>query len=254
MIFLLASSKSFSITTNVAFKNYTIPTFLGESSVLITELRNLQVENLKELLNVSSDLAKLNFNRYNDWHLPFTPKNSNRAILSFSGDVFKGLNSSDFDASDFDYAQANLRIISGLFGLLRPLDLIHPYRLEIGTQFRFANYKNLYDYWTIRVTDELNGLLKLTSDNVIVNLASQEYFKVVDAKRLNAKIINIEFKEKSVNGYKIVAIHAKRARGLMTRYAIKNKIINVEDLQSFNLDGYAFNSAQSNKNKWVFTR
>jgi len=254
MVFLLASSKSFDINQNIACKDNSTPCFAEKSLFLISQLQKLNLNNLKKILGVSPALANLNYERYLGWSTTFTLENSNQAILSFSGDVFKGLNVSDFSSNDFTYAQENVRIISGLFGLLCPLDLIQPYRLELGTKFSFANYKNLYDFWKIPINEKLKELLEGNSSKVIIHLASQEYFKVIDNKKLDARIVNVEFKENYSKGYKIVAIHAKRARGLMTRYAIKNNIKLVEDLKDFNLEGYSFNKEQSKESSWVFTR
>ena len=254
MLIILSSSKSFKILKNESCNGYTIPCFLDESLELVAELRKLSIDKISKILKVSPDLAQLNFERYKNWQLPFTPQKSNQAILSFYGDVFKSLKVDDFSSKDFDYAQENLRIISGLFGMLRPKDLIHPYRLEMGTNLPYNGIDNLYAFWRDKIINKLNTYFENNSDKTIVDLASHEYFNVIDEKKLKARIVHIEFKETSESGYKVVAIYSKKARGLMARYSIKNRIYNVEDFKKFDFENYRYNQNISTESIWVFTR
>lgn len=249
---VISPSKSLSDIKNENCRTFSQPQFIEKSVKLVNILKKISPEDLGLLMSISPKLADLNWVRYQNWTVPFTVENSRQAILSFSGDVYEGLNAKDFSDTDFEYSQNHLRILSGLYGMLSPLDLIQPYRLEMGSALLSAKNQTLYDYWNKLITDSLNSELK--HSDILVNLASNEYFKAIDQKSLKAKILNIEFRESKPDGLKVVAILSKRARGLMARYSIKNKISNVDDLKLFDSEGYMYNEPLSSDNKWVFIR
>ena len=236
--------------TNVISK-FTFPLYLESSKKIIKTLRGYSVDNLSSLMNTSEKISELNYNRNVKWSLPFNRKNSLQALLMFKGDVYKGISVQDFNKDDFLFAQKSLRILSGLYGILKPLDLIQPYRLEMGTQLQIGKYKNLYDFWGNEITNMINNE---KNNEYLINLASVEYFKSINTDNLKSKLINVSFKEKRDGKYKIIAIYSKRARGLMSRYIIKNKITNPKKLKKFNLDDYKFNKVLSSDSDLVFTR
>ena len=205
-------------------------------------------------MNVSAKIADLNFDRYESWKKPFTQKNAKQAVLAFKGDVYTGLNAESFNTADFKFAQSHLRVLSGLYGLLRPLDLMQPYRLEMGTRLKTDQGKNLYEFWGTDITQGLNKQLKKIKSDTLINLASNEYFKSVKPQELNAEIITPAFKEFKNGDYKMIGIYAKKARGLLSRYIIQNKLSDPEDIKLFNEDGYKFNKKLSKGSNWVFTR
>ncbi len=254
MIILLSPSKSLKKSKSPAGVNPTLPAFIDKSAALVKVLQKYSPENLMELMGVSRSIATLNVERFAVWSKQFTEENSHPAILFFSGDVYSGLKASDFTASELGYAQEHIRVLSGLYGLLRPLDLMQPYRLEMGTDIGLGKSKNLYQYWDESVVTELNSTLDKTADRVVVNLASQEYFKAVNTAKLNGRVVNIEFREMRPDGLKIIAIYAKKARGLMSRFAVKNGVKDVEQLKHFDLEGYAYSENNSTPDKWVFVR
>lgn len=255
MIHVVSPAKSLDFKTEPKLNNFTIPDFLEKSSVLIERLRKQSRSKLKNLMSISEDLVQLNIERYSNWEakkeLDITSK---QAVFAFNGDVYQGLSINSLTESDIDYAQKNLRILSGLYGILRPLDLIEPHRLEMGTKLKVGRANNLYEYWRESVTIELNSLVSNSSSNVLLNLASNEYFKVIDKKLLNANVISPEFKDFKNGNYKIISFFAKKARGLMSRYLIENEIEKLEDIKGFDLDGYIYNTAMSSETKPVFTR
>jgi cytoplasmic iron level regulating protein YaaA (DUF328/UPF0246 family) len=204
------------------------------------------------LMHISSNLGQLNYERNQDWAVPFTAQNARPAIYAFSGDVYRGLDSYTIEESKIETLQNSVRIISGLYGLLKPLDLVQPYRLEMGTKFPVGKSKNLYEFWRQKVTTALNNELK--EGELFVNLASQEYFKAIDVKVLKVPVIHVDFKEFKNGQYKTIAIFAKLARGYMTRYIIENAVETAEDLKTFTTDGYAFDANLSTDTKLVFTR
>jgi len=233
---------------------FTTPDYLDDSAQLIKRLRDFSTLDISELMNVSTKIAELNFDRYEKWNAKFTLKNSKQSILAFKGDVYIGMDALSFNDSDFKFAQKHLRILSGLYGLLRPLDLMKAYRLEMGSKLTTTRGKNLYEFWDTRITDGLNEQLKNIKSGVLVNLASNEYFKSVKKQHLSANIITPMFKDYKNGDYKMIGIYAKKARGLLSRYIIKNKITSPEDIKSFNSDGYKYNNKLSNDSNWVFTR
>ena len=253
MILVISPSKTLDFSEKCK-DEHTIPDFLKESIGLIEVLRKLTTSEIAELMDLSEKLAVLNYQRYHDFSIPFTLENSCHAIYAFKGDVYEGLDVDAFTQEDIKYAQLHLRIISGLYGLLRPLDLIQPYRLEMGIKLLSQNSKNLYEYWGDKVTVKLNELLKNGNTNLLVNLASAEYSKVINHKLFNGALITPVFKERKNSEYKVIPIFAKKARGLMASYIIKERIQSINGIKQFNESGYKFNSALSNQAELVFTR
>ena len=231
--------------------NFTIPPYLEDSKKIIKSLRKYSIDKLSKLMNISEKISLLNYERYIKWSLPFTKKNAHPALLLFQGDVYKGISVGDFKKEDFIYAQKSLRILSGLYGILKPLDLIQPYRLEMGTQIKIGKHNDLYDFWGDEITKAIN---EDKNSDYLINLASVEYFKSINKEKLNAQLINIIFKEKRNGSYKIIGINAKKARGLMSRYIIKKKISNPMNLKKFKEENYSYNKNLSSESDWVFTR
>lgn len=254
MIITISPSKTLDYTSPLPTKTHTIPTFLTESAQLIDCLRKKTQENIAQLMALSNKLAQLNVQRYHDFHIPFTPQNARPALLAFKGDVYEGIDGVNCKEADFAFAQAHLRIISGLYGLLKPMDLMQPYRLEMGTRLKNPRGKDLYEFWGDKITQALNFALREQNSQTLVNLASQEYFKAVQPEKLNAKILNVIFKEQQGNNLKIIGLFAKQARGKMTNFIIKNRIKTAPELTNFNDDGYTFNKELSDENNYVFTR
>lgn len=253
MIVIISPSKTLDFSGK-SKGEHTIPDFLENSIELLKVLCKLTVSEIAELMDLSEKLAVLNYRRYHDFSIPFTLENSRQAIYAFKGDVYEGLDAEAFTQEDLKYAQSHLRIISGLYGLLRPLDLIQPYRLEMGIKLSNQNYKNLYEYWGNKITVKLNDLLKSGENNLLVNLASTEYFKVLNPKLFNARLVTPVFKERKNREYKVIPIFAKKARGFMTSYIIKHRVENSDGIKQFREDGYEFNSNLSTETELVFTR
>jgi len=254
MLIVISPAKTLDYETVPKTKVFTTPDYLGQSQQLINRLRNFSSLDISDLMKVSAKIADLNFDRYESWKKPFTVKNAKQAILAFKGDVYTGLDAESFKADDFKFAQNHLRVLSGLYGLLRPLDLMQPYRLEMGTKLKTDSGKNLYEFWGSDITQGLNKQLKKIKSNYLINLASNEYFKSVKVKELNAEIITPAFKEFKNGEYKMIGIYAKKARGMLSRHIIQNKLSDPEDIKSFNEDGYRFNKTLSKGNNFVFTR
>ncbi len=254
MLIIISPAKTLDYESPLKTKTFTLPDYLENSQELTSQLRQLSPLEISKLMKVSEKIADLNFDRYQAWDKSFTEKNARQSALAFKGDVYRGLDTQSFSAKDFSFAQQHLRILSGLYGLLRPLDLIQPYRLEMGTKFNINQNKNLYEFWGSTITDGLNTQLgKIKSDHVI-NLASNEYFKAIKPKQLKAKIITPAFKEYKNGEYKMIGIYAKKARGMLSRYIIQNQLVNPEDFKTFNEEGYKFNKKLSEENTWVFSR
>ena len=226
--------------------------FLNEAKQLNALLKKKSAKTLSELMHISPKLGALNYERNQNWSLPFSSDNARQAIYAFNGDVYRGLDAYTISKEKLDVLQNTVRIISGLYGLLKPLDLIQPYRLEMGTKFPVGKNKNLYEFWRKKITSTLND--EMDENEPLVNLASQEYFKAIDVKALKAPIIHIDFKEFKNGQFKTIAIFSKRARGLMTRYIVDSNAQNVEDLKNFNTDRYILDDQLSTENKLVFTR
>lgn len=256
MLHLLSPAKSLDFETELPTKDFTIPANIVESEKLIHKLKGVSKKQLRELMSISEDLANLNSERYQLWEgKQDLSEVSRQAIFAFKGDVYLGLQAFDqFDKKDVDYAQSNMMILSGLYGILRPKDVIEPYRLEMGTQLKVGRKKNLYEFWGNQLTEIINERLKEADEKIIINLASNEYFKVLDAKKIDGKIIHPEFKDAKNGKYKFISFYGKKARGLMSRYLIKNRISNLEDIKGFDLEGYRYNAELSSELKPVFTR
>jgi len=254
MIITLSPSKGQDFVEPSLTKKHSKPRDIKDSEILIKELKKIKHQSLKELMTVSDNIAKLNVERYKKFSTPFTSKNAKQAIFAFKGDVYSGLDLEQFTEDDYAYAQDHLRILSGLYGSLRPLDLIQPYRLEMKTKLVNPRGDNLYQFWDTRITESINKELKKQQVPVLVNLASNEYFKSVKPKLLEGKLLNINFKETKDGKTRIVAIFAKRARGMMTDYIIRNRIENPEDIKKFKLGGYKFNKKLSDDKQWTFER
>ena len=253
MLMVISPAKTLDYESPLATESHTQPEFLDHACELIDQLKELEPHKVSNLMSISEKLGQLNAERFQNWHTPFNLDNARQAALAFKGDVYTGLAAESFSEDDFAFAQNHLRMLSGLYGLLRPLDLMQPYRLEMGTKFENSRGKDLYAFWGSILTDELNRLLA-ADDGVLVNLASNEYFKSVKKKELNARLITPQFKDWKNGQYKMISFYAKKARGLMCRFAIENRITQADDLKGFNLDGYYFSEEQSEGNNWVFLR
>ncbi len=255
MILLLSPAKAFACDRLPTFHKTTEPYFLDQVRELVEVLRGYAPFDLQGLYKVSEKVADLNFGRYQRFPDRISLETgAKQAVLSFFGDAYRGLGVEDFSSEDLDYLQDRLRILSGLYGLLRPLDLMMEYRLEMGTKLKIGEAKNLYEYWGDRLTDLLNQTLEAQKSSVVVNLASKEYFSALNPARLKAQIVTPVFKEFKKGEYKVVSIYAKRARGLMVRSVVKNRVTNVEDLQLFAEEDYRFNPDLSGEDEWVFCR
>ena len=254
MLIVVSPAKNLDFDTPVPTTKHSKAVLLDDAQTLIEQLQPLAPQDVSTLMHISDKLSVLNYDRFQQWQLPFTNKNARQAVLAFKGDVYVGLNAYQFSDDDFAFAQQHLRILSGLYGLLRPLDLMQAYRLEMGTKFVNSRGKDLYTFWGDTITQHLNKQLKSLATDTLVNLASTEYFKSVKPKLLNANIITPVFKDEKNGTLKIISFYAKKARGRMSAYIIKNKITNPEQLKAFDWDGYRFNPAMSSTNEWVFTR
>ncbi|CAA0102910.1 Uncharacterised protein [Zhongshania aliphaticivorans] len=254
MLLLISPAKTLDFETPSHTEKFTQGDFLGRSQTLISQLQALSPDDISNLMKISPKLGELNHQRFMNWSQPFTKKNSKAAVLAFRGDVYTGLNADSFNDDDFAFAQQHLRILSGLYGLLRPLDLIQAYRLEMGTRFANKDGKNLYEFWDTSITKALNKQLSQIHSQVVINLASNEYFSAVKTKALNADIITPIFKDYKNDKYKIISFYAKKARGLMAAYIIQNRITEVEQLKAFDREGYYYSAEQSTAREWVFLR
>ncbi|MBD3610262.1 MAG: peroxide stress protein YaaA [Gammaproteobacteria bacterium] len=254
MLLVISPAKTLDYDTPPKTKIHTQPDYLDDSQQLINRARKYSALDIAEIMAVSMKIAELNFERFANWATPFSPDNAKQAALAFKGDVYTGLDAESFKADDFKFAQKHLRILSGLYGLLRPLDLMQPYRLEMGRKIDTDRGKNLYEFWGETITDGINQQLKKLKSDVLVNLASNEYFKSVKPKTLNGEIITPEFKDWKNGDYKMMGVYAKKARGQLSRFVIQNRISEPEAMKEFNVDGYKFNQQLSTDKKWVFTR
>ncbi len=253
MKILLSPAKSLDYKSDLPTLETSVGCFLNEAQYLNNILKEKSPKDLSELMGISSSLGELNYQRNNSWSLPFSSKNARQSIYAFSGDVYRGLDSYTIDEGKIDFMQNSVRIISGLYGLLKPLDLIQPYRLEMGTKMKVDNNNNnLYEYWRQKITNQLNK--ELSDNEPVLNLASNEYFKAIDTKIVKTGIYTANFKQLKNGEYKTIAIFSKRARGMMTRFIIDNNITDVNDLKSFNYDGYVFHESISSEKEFIFTR
>lgn len=253
MLLLISPAKTLDFDTTTV-DQHTQPRMLSRSNQLVEVLKDKSEEELMDLMSISEDLAALNYERYQSYRTPFTTENAKPSLLAFKGDVYAGMGAEDFTAQELQFAQQHLRILSGLYGLLRPLDLMQPYRLEMGTRLQNDRGKNLYEFWGEDITKLINEDLQDAGSQAVVDLASKEYFSAVKPAALNGKLYKVDFKEWRKGKYKVIAFYAKKARGMMCRYAIKNGLTKPEQLKSFDLDGYAFNEGLSSAHEYVFTR
>jgi len=254
MLLLLSPAKSLDYDTPAEGVPHTLPQFVSQSAELIEVLKHKTPVQISELMDLSDNLAALNVARYEAWRPKFTAKNSKQAVLAFNGDVYDGLEAKSLKPKDLEWAQDHVCILSGLYGVLRPLDWMQPYRLEMGTALNNLRGKNLYQFWGASIAQHLNSQLAKDKTPVVINLASQEYFKAVDQKVLKARVIECVFEEYKGGKYKVISFFAKRARGLLARFAIQKHIQNPEKLKDFNLEGYAYAASESGANRWVFRR
>ena len=254
MLFLLSPAKSLDYDTPWERVTPTQPQFVSRSAELIDLLRHKTPADLSQLMGISDALASLNVARFQAWSRKFTPNNAKPAVLAFNGDVYEGLDANSLKPAQLDWAQQHVAILSGLYGVLRPLDLMQPYRLEMGTALANAKGANLYKFWGPDIAEHLNQRLSTDPTPIVVNLASQEYFKSVDRKVLKARVIECVFEEGRAGKFKVISFMAKRARGLMARYAITKQVKTPAALEKFNLEGYAFNPEASEPDRLVFRR
>ncbi|HDP75237.1 MAG TPA: peroxide stress protein YaaA [Bacteroidales bacterium] len=248
---VLSPAKTLRSNLKVADNNYSMPVFLERAQELVKQLKTYGPLELKRLLGVSQDIADLNFTRYANWHLPFTSENSIPAILTFAGDVYEGLLATDFTDDEMAFSNRIIFMLSGLYGVLRALDLIQPYRLEMGSKIQVGQHKSLYEFWGDSIT---NFLDQNVNDGYLINLASKEYSRIINEKHFGDRFITVEFRENRPEGLKVIPILSKKARGLMARFAVKNKIFNAEDLKLFDYEGYSYSDPLSAATKWVFVR
>ena len=255
MLLLLSPAKIQNFIPQQFVTEYTLPKFLDSAELLVNKIKQLSQSELAELLEINSNLAQLNADRHFNWQLPFTPDNAKQTVFVFNGEVFHGLDAAGFTQDEFTYLQSHLRILSGLYGVLRPLDLIQPYRLDVSTKLKTDAGNNLYAFWGSRITQAINeAIVASGGPQVLLNLASGEYFKSINRRQLKAEVIDFDFLESKNDTYKPIVIYIKKARGMMVRYVIENRIESVEDLKGFNAGGYWYNSRLSTEKKLVFTR
>ncbi|WP_342654518.1 peroxide stress protein YaaA [Pseudomonas sp. F3-2] len=254
MLMVISPAKTLDFETPPTTTKFTQPQYLDHSQELITQLRELTPSQISELMDLSDKLAGLNAARFGSWTPAFTPENAKQALLAFKGDVYTGLAAETLSQADLDYAQQHLRMLSGLYGLLRPLDLMQPYRLEMGTKLANARGKDLYAFWGNRISEWLNEALADQGDDVLLNLASNEYFSAVKRPALNARVIDTEFRDQKNGQYKIISFYAKKARGMMSRFVISERIDKPDDLKQFDVQGYRYSKELSKADKLVFLR
>ncbi len=254
MIVILSPSKTLNIDIASPTEIFSQPEFWEDADVLAEKLRKYSPAGLQKLMKINPGIAELNATRFLNWRPGFNPEISKPAILQFKGEVYNGLKAETLSASDLEFSQHHIRILSGMYGVLRPLDLIQPYRLEIGTPLKVKRKKNLYHFWGSKPTIHINKLLEETNQRFIINLASDEYFKALDTKNLNAEIIKPVFKDYKNGSYKFITVYGKKARGMITKFIITNRLKNVDEIKLFDEDGYFYNDQLSKGNEWVFTR
>ena len=254
MLMVISPAKTLDFDSPLATKQFSQPALLDKSQQLIDVARKLSPAQIGSLMHISDKLAELNAQRFNDWQPPFSLDNARQAILAFKGDVYTGLQAEDFSKKDFDFAQQHLRMLSGLYGLLRPLDLMQAYRLEMGIKLENPAGANLYNFWGDTLTEALNEALAEQGDDVLINLASDEYFKAVKPKKLTGRIIKPIFLDEKNGKFKVISFYAKKARGLMSRYIIQQRLTKPAQLKKFDLEGYFFDAESSSDNELVFKR
>ncbi|MGO4893385.1 peroxide stress protein YaaA [Flavobacterium sp. W21_SRS_FM6] len=254
MLVVLSPAKNLDFEKPAEVLKYTQPQLLEESAQLIERCKQLSPANISSLMKISDKLAGLNADRFASWQPPFTPENAKQAVLAFNGDVYGGLDATTLSEADIEFAQQHLRILSGLYGVLKPLDLMQAYRLEMGTKLSTDSGNDLYQFWGDKITQLLNSAVKAQGDNVLVNLASNEYFKSVKPKKLEAQIITPTFLDYKSGQYKVISFYAKKARGLMARYIIQNRLSEVAQLKDFDIAGYRYSEQRSTATELVYSR
>jgi cytoplasmic iron level regulating protein YaaA (DUF328/UPF0246 family) len=254
MYIVISPAKTLDYQSELRTEQFSQPRLLEQSAQLIDYCRQLSASQLAQLMKISPKLAELNVARFRDWQIDFDLHNARQAILAFKGDVYTGLDIDSLAASDLDYAQQHLRILSGLYGLLRPLDLIMPYRLEMGTALKNARGKDLYQFWQNQISDLLQQDLQSQEASVLINLASDEYYKAINPQSIGAQIIKPVFLDQKNGQYKVISFYAKKARGLMTRYLLQQRADQVEQLKAFNVEGYYYDATSSDSQHLVFKR
>lgn len=254
MLMVISPAKTLDYSSPLATQRFTQPALSDKSQQLIEVARDLSPAQIASLMHISDKLAHLNAERFNSWQPVFTPENARQAILAFKGDVYTGLQAESFSEADFDFAQQHLRILSGLYGVLRPLDLMQPYRLEMGTKLTNPAGNDLYSFWGDLLTAHLNAALQAQGDDVLINLASDEYFRAVKPKQLQGRLVKPVFLDEKNGTFKVISFYAKKARGLMSRYIIQQRLTDPEALKGFDTDGYFFDEAASRENELVFKR
>ena len=254
MLTVISPAKTLDFETPPSTRKTTQPYFLARAAALVEDAQALSPDDIRTLMGVSANIAELNHRRFMDWGLPFNLHNAKQALLAFKGDVYVGLQAQTLSAVQLKFAQQHLRIISGLYGLLRPLDLMQPYRLEMGLPFANRSGKNLYEFWGDSITTMLNDQLRKSGTKVLVNLASNEYFRAVQARALEADVVTPVFKDLKGDQYKVISFFAKRARGQMARFIIDHELNEPDGMKKFKADGYCYNKAQSSARELVFTR
>lgn len=253
MLIVISPAKTLDTVSKIQAKQISQPQFISETEKIVTVLKKKNAKALSKLMDISPKLGQLNFERFQEWNAS-NAKDSRQAIFMFNGDVYEGLKIADFTEDELQYTQDHLRILSGLYGLLRPLDLIQPYRLEMGTKITVNRKKNLYQFWEKQVTDSLDNAISAQGDDILINLASNEYFNAIDKTKLKAKVLTPVFKDFNNGEYKVISFFAKKARGMMSRFILKNKIEEVENLKLFDEEGYFYNENLSANTQLVFTR
>ena len=254
MLILVSPSKTLDFNTRLKTKTHTQPVFLKESRQLVSQLKQLTPAELSSLMNISDKLGTQNFLRFNEWKTPFNLDNARQALFAFKGDVYAGIEAESFTSQDLKFAQQHLRILSGLYGVLKPLDLVQAYRLEMGTRLKNSKGDNLYEFWGSKITDQINLDLQKSKSRHLINLSSNEYFQSLQVNSIDAKIITPVFKEYNKGKYKVLSFFVKRARGRMAAYIIRNRLKKPEAIKDFNLDGYKYSSTDSTATNWVFKR
>ncbi len=254
MIIILSPAKSLNFKTDSPFQSFSLPAFVNEAQILINVLKCYSPDHLTELMNISNGLGELNYLRFQKWETAHNNENSKQAIFAFNGEVYNGFRAHTLTADEIDFTQKHIRILSGLYGVLNPLDLIQPYRLEMGTKLKVDAFRNLYSFWGEKISSILNEELEKHKSACLINLASHEYSKAAKLKEIKSQVITPVFKEFKDGSYRVIAVYAKKARGLMSRFIVSNKIDIPEDIKHFDAEGYHFCENLSSGDEWVFTR
>lgn len=254
MLLLISPAKKLDATPIDILCDTTRPALLQHVETLVQIMKKKNIRDLRSLMGISQELAELNVERYKQFALPFTEEGAKPALMAFKGDVYAHIATAEFSKQDFAYAQQHMRILSGLYGVLRPLDVMHPYRLEMGTKLHTPKGEDLYDFWQDSITNEINTALAAQGDDIVLNLASKEYFKAVKPQKINGRVIEVAFKEKRGDNYKVIGLLAKRARGMCTDYIIRKRVNTIDALKQFNHEGYEHNEALSDDKLITFTR